>query len=234
MTAVAGDALALKVVEKLADGSTQDVPETQVTWSSPVTVVASSPDAMPAATPYPATGGTDPVGIWISNPSRSDHATDLQPVLFILDAGSQSGGSIMVTASVTGAMAGQASAAVAVSAGPTGDATNGAKLYAGACAECHGSTGHGSPDSTDGMTYLIDGMPYSFPAPGLNAESGNAAAEWSPALFAIASRTDLDDGAVSLRLPMPNWLATPDPTTGKPLTTQDLADVFAFLATQSQ
>jgi hypothetical protein len=37
---------------------------------------------------------------------------------------------------------------------------------------------------------------------------------------------------VTLREPMPDWLATNDPSTGKPLTTQDLADIFAFLQTQ--
>jgi hypothetical protein len=32
---------------------------------------------------------------------------------------------------------------------------------------------------------------------------------------------------------MPNWLTTPNPATGAPLATQDLADIFAFLKTQT-
>jgi hypothetical protein len=33
---------------------------------------------------------------------------------------------------------------------------------------------------------------------------------------------------------MPDWLAMPSPGTGKALTTQDFAAIFAFLATQTQ
>jgi mono/diheme cytochrome c family protein len=237
LTATGGDALALKVVNHKSNGTAEDVPSAQVTWSGPPTVMASDPSGMATATPYPATGGADPVAIWVSNPPRTDHATDLGGVLFILDSG-KAGGSVSVTATVSGTGASTATASVAVSATPPGDATRGATLYAAAganCAECHGATGHGSPDSTDnGMTFPIDGMSSSFPAPGLNAEDGNAAAEWSPELFAIASRADLDDQAVSLRQPMPDWLSAESPGSGKVLTTQDFADIFAFLATQKK
>jgi len=237
LSAAAGEALQLKVVSKLADGSTKDLPSgTQVSWSGPTAVTATAPEADPAAEAFPATGA-GPVAVTIVNASRTDHADDLSGAVLVLDPGSAPGGSVTVTATVSGASTGTASASITVSASPAGDATRGAALYgmSGAnCAECHGATGHGSPDSADGTTYQIDGMPYSFPAPGLNAEDGNAAAEWTPALFTIASRADLDDEGVSLRLPMPNWLTEKNPGTGKTLSTQDFADIFAFLATQKQ
>jgi hypothetical protein len=236
LQAVAGDALPLKVVLTFADGSTQDLPSgANVTWSGPPTVTASDPNGTPADNPYPTTGA-DPTAIWIGNPPRTDRDGDLDGVLFVLDAGMSASGSVMVTASVSGAtQTGPVSATVSVGAGPTGDATRGMSLYGASganCAACHGPTGHGSDPSTNGM-YAIDGMNYPFPAPGLNAEDGNAGAEWSPALFAIAARADLDDEAVSLRLPMPDWLTGVSPATGKPLSTQDLADIFAFMATQT-
>lgn len=235
MTAVAGDSLTLKVVQTMADGSTQDLPSgATVTWSGPPTVTASSPDGMPADNAYPATGGASPVGIWVANPSRSDRAADLSGVLFVLDSGS-SGGSIMVTATVSGAASGSAAASVSVSAAPAGDATRGAMLYGASganCAECHGQTGGGSPMANADGSYTIEGMSYAFPAPPIDGEMGNAAAEWSSALFAISSRADLDDQAVSLRLPMPDWLGNANPATGKPLSTQDLADIYAYLKTQ--
>jgi mono/diheme cytochrome c family protein len=236
LSASAGDALALKVVSHNADGTTQDIPAAQVTWSGPPTVAASDPTGMAASNSYPATGST-PVAFWIANAPRTDHASDLAGVLFVLDPGTSGSGTVAVTATVSGSGGGTATASVVVSASPAGDATRGATLYgtSGAvCAECHGTTGHGSPDSADGTTFLIDGQSYSFPAAGLNAEDGNAVAEWTPALFAIATRADLDDEAVSLRLPMPDWLTAPSPASMRPLSTQDLADIFAYLATQKQ
>ena len=231
LTAAAGDALALKVVETLADGTTQDVPAGDaVVWTGPPTVTASSPDATPSATPYP-TPGDAPTALWIANPGRPDRAADLSGVLFVLDAGTAPGGTVPVTASVGGMTA---SATIAVAAPPAGDATRGETLYGASganCASCHGMTAQGSEPNADGTTYTIAGNAYSFPAPGIDAEDGNAAAEWSAPLFAIASRADLDDQAVTLRLPMPDWLTEPNPATGKPLTTQDLADIFAYLKT---
>ena len=43
-----------------------------------------------------------------------------------------------------------------------------------------------------------------------NAEAGNVAADpaWNAAMLAFASRSDMDDGAVALRAPMPGWLAS--------------------------
>lgn len=56
---------------------------------------------------------------------------------------------------------------------------------------------------------------------------------WNAALFAVASRADMDNQGVTLRAPMPDWLARTNPASGKPLTTQDFADIFAFLKTQT-
>src|SRR6185437_7897107 len=206
LQAVAGDALPLKVVLAFADGTTQDLPSTaQVTWSGPPTVTTSDPDGTAADSPYPATG-SDPTALWIANPPRTDLAASLGGVLFVLDPGAATGGSVTVSASVSGTtQTGPVSATVSVGAGPAGDTTNGATLYAANCASCHGASGHGTDAGSDGM-YSYNAMKYSFPAPGLNAEDGNAGAEWTPALFSIAARADLDDGAVSLRLPMPAWI----------------------------
>jgi mono/diheme cytochrome c family protein len=237
LTAAAGDALALKVVQKLSDGTTRDLPApAQVAWSGPPTVTATAPDGTPADTPYPPAGDA-PTAVWISNPSRSDVDGALAGVLFVQDPGTTAGGSISVTAMVTGIdPGGTATASVAVTPPPSGDATRGAALYGATganCAACHGATGHGSPVNADGSSTL-EGTSYPFPAPGLNAEDGNAGAEWSQELFATASRADLDDQAVSLRLPMPDWLITPKPSATALLGTQDFADIFAFLKTQTQ
>ena len=84
--------------------------------------------------------------------------------------------------------------------------------------------------------YSINGTSYAFPAPGLNAEPGNLAGDpdWNAGIFAIAARADIDDGAVSLRQPMPSWMQSPNPVSQKPFTTQDFADVYAFLKTQTK
>ncbi len=74
---------------------------------------------------------------------------------------------------------------------------------------------------------------YDYPAPGLNngrRTTSPAIQDWTPALFAVASRGDLDDGSIVLRRPMPDWLVTP--VGGHVLTTQDFADIYAYLLTQ--
>jgi cytochrome c len=127
------------------------------------------------------------------------------------------------------------SATLTVSAAPTGNATNGKTLYAAACASCHGATGHGTPAANPDGSYTIDGASYPFPAPDLNAEDGNAGSDpaWNVAVFAQAARASFDDGGVTLRLPMPAWLSAPNPATSKPFTTQDFADIYAFMQTQT-
>src|SRR5262249_54892519 len=135
---------------------------------------------------------------------------------------------------------GSVPATIAVSAGPAGDATRGAALYGASganCAQCHGATGHGSSETTLGsMMYMLEGQLYAYPAPGLNAEAGNVAGDpdWNAALPPFSARSDVDNEGVTLRSPMPPWLTIPNPGSSKLLTTQDFADLYAFLQTQMQ
>jgi Cytochrome c len=223
-TAVAGDAIALQVVETFDDGSTMHA---EATMTSPTTVVPLDPDST-ADSPIPAFGAT-PTAIFINNTLRPDRNADLAGVLFVLDAGTTPGGSTSVTATI-----GTETAALsfAVGAAPAGDASRGSAVYAGACAECHGSDAQGTPQNPDG-TYTIDSTSYPFPAPGLDTEPGNLGGDpaWNAALLAVAARSDMDNGGLELRSPMPDWL-TEKTTAGAVLSTQDFADIYAFLMTQ--
>ena len=242
LQAVAGDAVALKVVLSMADGSTQDLPKgASVAWSSPdnnVVAVTTLPPGSTQPSPLP-TFGAPPTAAWIANPNRPDRAADLANVLFVLDPGTVQNATVQVSATVSGlASAGTVVASIGIDPTPAGDWTRGGALYgtAGAnCAECHGATGHGSPGAPEASSYVLAGSTYDFPAPGINAEPGNAAGDpaWSAALFAVAARADMDNGGITLRVPMPDWLDTPNPKTAQPLSTQDLADIYAFLKTQT-
>jgi hypothetical protein len=238
LLAVAGDAVGLKVVLMAADGTTQDLPSgASVSWTSP-DVVTTLPPESTAASPLPV-AGAQPTAAWIDNTYRPDRKADLEGVLFILDPGTVQNGVIQVSATVSGASpGGNVTASIGINPTPAGDWTRGEALYGsnGAnCAECHGATGHGSPNAPDATRYTIAGGTYAFPAPGINAEPGNCASDpaWDAALFAVASRADMDNGGVTLRLPMPDWLSQANPATGQPLSTQDLADIYAFLQTQT-
>jgi mono/diheme cytochrome c family protein len=232
LKAVAGDALALKV---LKDGDALPAGAT-VTWSGVPTVAALDPSST-AASPLPAPGEA-PTAAFITNPGRPDVATDLADVLFVLDPGTKAGGELSVTATVTGTATGTVTVSIPVGALPAGDATKGGVTYGanGAnCAYCHGATAHGTDAGPD-MMYMYDNGTYAYPAPGLNTESGNLGSDptWNAPLLAMAARADLDNGALTLRVPMPSWLTEPNPATGQPLTTQDYADIYAWLKTQSQ
>jgi mono/diheme cytochrome c family protein len=238
VTAVAGDAVALKVVENLSDGSSRDVSAgTSVTWTSPPTVKTLPPGSM-ATSPLPPSG-EGPTAVFADNAARED--TSHTGVLYVLDAGKSDGG-ILVKAHVS---AGQPTPMeltmnVKVASTPPGDATRGAAIYAANCAHCHGEKGEGSTPLAGvapggDMKYMIAGQTYDFPAAALNAASkDNVAgdADWNPAIFAVAARSDFDNAGVALRAPMPSWFTTNDKTTNAPLTTQALVDVFAWLKTQ--
>ncbi|HEY1546224.1 MAG TPA: c-type cytochrome [Kofleriaceae bacterium] len=221
---VAGDALELALVEMFSDGSTQ--PATDVTWTAPATVVPLDPDST-ADSPIPDFGAA-PTAVFVDNTMRPDRNDDLPGVLFVLDAGTTAGGQTTVTA-----MAGSATATlmIPVAAAPTGNATRGATTYAAACATCHGTMAQGTTANGDG-SYTVDGGTYSYPAPGLDTEMGNLASDpdWNAALLAAAARSDMDNGGLELRAPMPDWLA--DNSTGALLSTQDFADIYAYLMTQ--
>jgi mono/diheme cytochrome c family protein len=243
LQASAGDAIPLQVVGTMASGATTDLPAgATVSWSMPATATALAPDddTDPSPLPDPA---AQPTGTFITNPGRPDRA-DRAGLLYVLDAGSSANGTLTVAVTVAGVTIGDggqttATATIGVSPTPTGDASRGATLYGtgGAnCASCHGPTGHGSAAPDSNGNYLIDGVAYDFPAPGLNTEPGNLAGDpdWNAALLAMSARSDVDNGGITLRAPMPDWLTRPNAATGKPLTTQDFADIYTFLMTESQ
>jgi Cytochrome c len=221
---VAGDAVALQLVEMFSDGSTQ--PATDVTWTAPPTVVPLDPDST-ADSPIPDFGAA-PTAVFVDNTLRVDRDDDLPGVLFVLDAGSTADGATTVTAT---AGSSAATLMIPIAPAPSGDATRGATAYAAGCATCHGTMAQGTAASADG-SYTIDGGTYSYPAPGLDTEMGNLGSDpdWNAALLAVAARSDMDNGGLELRAPMPDWLT--DNSTGALLSTQDFADIYAYLMTQ--
>ena len=242
LTAQTGDSLQLKVVQTDAAGDAADLPAgAKVTWMLPSTITALAADDDGDPSPLPPFDA-GPTAVFVNNPGRTDRNADLSSTLFVLDPGTASNASLQVSASVSGVVvsdASEPSTSVSVAAGPVGDQTRGSALYGaqGAnCANCHGATGHGSTEPADSSSFMIDGHAYHFPAPGLNAEDGNVGSDpdWNAALLAVASRSDVDNDGITLRLPMPDWLSRPNPATGLPLTTQDFADIYAFLQTQTQ
>jgi mono/diheme cytochrome c family protein len=237
LEAIAGDAVPLEVVEKLSDGSTSPLASgATVTWSGPKHVSA-LPYNSTAASPLPSPGA-DATAVWLENPGRTDRPADLTGVLFVLDAGQGGHGSITVKATVSGvSLDGDASATLAVSPTPPGDATRGATVYGASganCATCHGATAAGSPRDPSGVTYHFDGASFDYPAPGLDTGPGNLAGDpaWNAALLAMAARSDIDNGGLTLRRPMPDFLRDTNLLTHAPPTTQDFADIYAFLKTQ--
>jgi cytochrome c553 len=233
LSAQAGDTIALQVLQTFSDGTKAELTAADtVTWSG-VPSITALPAGSTAASPLPATGSA-PTAFFASVPTRPDHGTDLQNVLLVRDAGSASTGTVTLTGTVAGENPGTVSATITVSASPTGDATNGATLFGAACSPCHGKTGHGTVANADG-SYTLENMNYSFPAPGLNDEPGHVAGNsaWTVAAFAHAARASFDENGVTLRIPMPDWLSNPDPAVKRLLTTQDFADIYAFMKTQT-
>jgi mono/diheme cytochrome c family protein len=240
LSAVAGDAIALKVVLVEPDGTTGDLPaDAKVVWTTPYPVVTLPPNSI-AASPLPV-ASAEPTGAWVENPYRPDQESDLANVVFVLDPGTVQNAELEVSATVSGmSLDGGVgvTANIAVDPTPAGDWTRGATLFGSAganCAQCHGATGHGTPGPNDDGSYTIMGASYAFPAPGINAEPGNCASDpaWGAALFAVAARADMRNGGAALRLPMPGWLSALNPATGAPLATQDFADIYAWLKTQT-
>jgi mono/diheme cytochrome c family protein len=216
-----GDSVSLSVVAKLSDGTSRALAsDAVVTWPGVSVVVAAPPSGGGGV--FPASG---PSATRVYNPVRPEESLD--GVFFITGAASAPSDLVIHAAILEGDVAAEVTTTLHVSPTPAGDATAGDATYQSSCARCHGATGHGSPKNADG-TYTIDNQHYAFPAPGLNAEPGNVAADadWSAALLAVCARADIDNAGVGLRQPMPEWqLST--------LTTQDFANVYAFLKTQT-
>jgi mono/diheme cytochrome c family protein len=224
---VAGDALALKVVQ-----GTGDLPAgATVSWSGATHVTALAPTST-APSPLPP-AGAEPTAAFIDNPGRPDRNADLAGVLFILDPGTQDSAALKITATVSGSVTGSATVTIPVGPTPAGDASHGSTAYAANCASCHGAMAAGSPPGPNGR-FTLEGATYPYPAPGLNTGAGNLGSDptWNAPLLAMASRADMDNGGLTLRVPMPDWLETPGAATGDPLTTQDFADIYAFLKTE--
>jgi len=235
-----GDALNLQVVFILADGGTLAVPTEQVTWTAPETVVAQDPnDAGPNSILPEA--GAQPTAFFVFNDWRENHFG----ALFIVDPGTASDAGVKVTASVSDA--GQVSAVVAVSpAVDGGDPTRGQNLFQNvfACSGCHGPNAAGSPPIDGGEAGALYELPsnggdlYSYPAPGLNdvtTDAGpNLAADptWSVGLLGMAIQADMDNKGVALQTPMPDFFQAAINDAGTTLSSQDFADIYAWLKTQ--
>lgn len=232
MSAATGDAVALNVVETLSDGSQKALPPgSAVAWTAPATVTAlgadsTAPDPMPDFS-------VGPTALFIDNGLRPERAANLDSVLFVVDAGPSNSGSLSVSATISGPVSTIVTAMIPVASGPSGDASQGATIYRTACSGCHGATGAGTVANADG-TFTYAGGTFDYPAPGLNAADGNLASDpsWSASLLAMAARADVDNCGITLRKPMPDWYSIP--VSGRFLTGQDFADIYAFLATQTQ
>ncbi len=216
LSADSGDAFHLSVVESLSDGTTRALStEATVTWSGPATVTALAEGSSPSDSILPQPGA-EPDAFWIQNP---DHLTPAQVagVLYVLDAGTAAQPSVTVSAAVSGGLApaGSATASLPIAPFPAGDATRGQTLYVSNCASCHGAQGEGAL------------------APGLNNEPDHVAGDpdWTPQMLGFAARSNMDNEGVSLDVSMPKWLLV-NGAAGKPLTTQDFSDMYAFLKTQ--
>jgi cytochrome c553 len=237
IAAVAGDAVLLGVVEDLGTNGTKALPaSTTVTWTMPATVTALAPGS-DAANPLPLPG-TKPTGVFIDNSAtRPDITDDIAGVVFILSAGMGEAfaGTLEVSATVSTDTDKLVTASISVAAMPAGDASRGQQEWAEDCSNCHGATGDGSPVGSDGM-YSFDGGTYPFPAPGLNDAAGNLATNtaWSAELCAFSSRSDVGYLGLALRVPMPNWIVDVASVTQQPPTTQELADIYAYLVGETQ
>jgi mono/diheme cytochrome c family protein len=211
--AIAGDVVELDVVGVTADGSDVQLPSTTgVEWSGvPIVTVATDDGAEPPMSAV--TDGDDDVVI--RNAARFG-ASDDGAVMGIIKSGT---GSTEVRAVLSGVEPGETlEARVAASDEGAGNGTRGKPIYLSNCASCHGPAGEGVGD-----------------APGLNAAQGNVAADpaWSGALFAVAARVGMDNDGMALAATMPTWLTT-KAANGQLLTTQDFADMYAFLQTQGR
>lgn len=218
--AFVGDVFTLEVRKLLEDGTTTALPtNVTVAWKAPTTVfpVASESDAVAGV--LPATSSA-PTGVFIDG------------MLYIL-GDPQRSGTLTVSAQVAGPTGSLATASIAIAPMPVGNAVRGGSTYAANCATCHGVAGEGIlvPDDAASAS-MASGNPW-LPAPGLNAAADHVAAEptWSAAMLALAARADVDDEGVRLCAPMPNWMTKPGES-GEKLTTQDFADMWAWLKTQ--
>jgi mono/diheme cytochrome c family protein len=243
-----GEALNLAVVFVLADGGTAGVPSERVSWTAPVTIVAQDP-SQPGPSSVLPEAGAQPTAFFVNNSYSGQYGPG---ALFIVDRGDDADASVKVVASVSDA--GEVSAWVAIApAVNAGDPVRGRSLFQSVslaenltCANCHGMTGAGSPAIDEGEAGTEYELPstggdlYTYPAPGLNdmttASGPNLAADpgWNAQLFGVAIQADIDNNGVALRGPMPDFFQAVTDDAGATLSAQDVADIYAWLKTQTQ
>lgn len=218
LTAVAGEAKRLAVMQVMSDGSAAPMStKTRVTWSGPTVVKALPLGSKPSSSILPTTGQSA-TAVWIQNP---EHFADdeLAGVLWILDSGTELHPAVAVKASLDASNpTGEMTATIGIAPMPVGDTGRGQAMYRANCASCHGATGQGTT---------------AFP--GLNNAPDHVAGDpsWNASLFAMTARSDVDNLGVSLDPSMPKWLIRPS-STGQPLSPSDFADIYAFLKTQTE
>ena len=242
-----GDALNLQVVFLLPDGGTVAVPAMRTSWLAPETVVAQDPNNAGPNSILPE-AGVKATAFFVNNEYSGQYGPG---ALFIVDRGGASDAGVTVTASVSDA--GQVSAWVSISpAVDGGDPTRGQNLFQNvlladnlACADCHGTTAAGSPPIDGGEAGAMYQLPksngnlYMYPAPALNNTSSDAgpnlAADptWNDGLLGMAIQADIDNHGVALRGPMPDFFQARTNDAGAPLNSQDFADIYAWLRTQT-
>ena len=244
LQAHAGDALQLRVVLTMSDGTTQPLPAGMtVTWTTPETIVAQNPDDAGPSSVIP-DAGAEPTGFYVQNPYRPDR-TDYPGTLFVINPGTAPDAGITVTAVLPDG--GSLVAIVTVAPTPAGDPNAGEDTFISrlTCGDCHGYTGAGSPIAgydDAGPYYNLQGSTLPYPAPGLNnstpGDGGNgpnlaADPAWSASLLGMAAQGDIDNNGVALRAPMVNKLGDLGPSK-KPVNGQDFANVYSWLLLQTQ
>jgi hypothetical protein len=244
LQALAGDALQLRVVLTMSDGTTQPLPTGMtVTWTTPETIVAQNPDDAGPSSIIP-DAGAQPTAFYVQNPYRPER-TDYPGTLFVINPGTAPDAGITVTAVLPDG--GSLVAIVTVAPTPAGDPDAGADTFISrlTCGDCHGNTGAGSPIAgydDAGPFFDLQGAEFPYPAPGLNnstpdgGSGPNVAADpaWSASLLAMAAQGDLDNNGVALRKPMVDWLGKKNNVDGGVLNAQDFANIYSYLLTQTQ
>lgn len=211
LSAEAGDVVRLDIVAFTSDGDKVAAPAgAQIEWSGMPAMMVADPTGSGMTPMSSMQGATD--AFRVENPMRFG-GFDRDAVVALLGSGATNR---EVQANVSGVEhAGMFSVHIATSEAPSGDAQRGGEVFSANCARCHGSTGAGSGD---------------FPCLNTNSDvTGDPG--WGSALFAVAARVGMDDEGVPLSSEMPTWLTQPA-ANGKLLTTQDFADMYAFLKTQ--
>ncbi len=206
LVATAGDVLYLSVLGMTAEGVGVPPPSgLKVNWSGAPLAVVGDPDAkIPSA-------GADPAAMFVDNPARFvDLGADA--VLGIVAPGTRDR-ELRLTATISGVEGDpqEISGVLDVSGMPSGNAETGRDVFSKNCGSCHASTGSGTAGASS-----------------VDAEALAADRRWSPALFAIGVRVGMDPACAPLEGAMPIWL-NKTTANGFPLSTQDFADMYAFL-----